>query len=75
MAKVRKNYWLDPELLERAKATLGAETETETVAEALRRVTEGEESVRALSEGRGAIPKWRDPYHEVHHHGDVEHRE
>jgi Arc/MetJ family transcription regulator len=64
VAKVRKNYWLDADLLDRAKAALGTATETETVAEALRRVTEGEELVRTLSEGRGAYPSWLDPYHE-----------
>lgn len=64
MTKVRKNYWLDPDLLDRAKAALGTTTETETVAEALRRVTEGEELVRMLVEGRGAYPSWADPYHD-----------
>lgn len=64
MARVRKNYWLDPELLGRAKAALGTATETETVAEALRQVAEGGELVRALVEGRGAFPTWADPYHE-----------
>ena len=65
MAKVRKNYWLDVGLLDRAKAALGTKTETETVAEALRRVNEGEELARLLAEGRGAFPSWADPYHEA----------
>jgi Arc/MetJ family transcription regulator len=65
VAKVRKNYWLDPDLLDRARAALGTATETETVAEALRRVAEGEELVRVLAEGRGAYPGWADPYHEA----------
>ncbi len=65
MAKVRKNYWLDPDLLERAQAALETRTETDTVAEALRRVTEGEELARLLAEGRGAFPGWADPYHET----------
>ena len=63
--KVRKNYWVEADLLERARAALGAKTETETVAEALRRVVEGEEIVRLLMEGRGAFPDWSDPYHEA----------
>ena len=64
MAKVRKNFWLDADLLERAKAALGTTTETETVAEALIRVAEGDELVRALREGRGKYPDWGDPFHE-----------
>jgi Arc/MetJ family transcription regulator len=64
VAKVRKNYWLDADLLDRAKAALGTATETETVAEALRRVTEGEELIRILAEGRATYPNWADPYHE-----------
>jgi Arc/MetJ family transcription regulator len=64
VARVRKNYWLDPVLVEQAKAALGTTTETETVAEALRRVAEGEELARALAEGRGAYPMWADPYHD-----------
>lgn len=65
VAKVRKNYWLDADLLDRAKAVLGTRTETETVAEALRWVTEGEELARLLAEGRGAFPTWTDPYHDA----------
>ena len=65
MAKVRKNYWLEADLLDRARAALGTKTETETVAEALRRVNEGEELARLLAEGRGAFPSWADPYHEA----------
>jgi hypothetical protein len=64
VARVRKNYWLDPELVEQARAALGTTTETETVAEALRRVAEGDQMVRALAEGRGAYPTWADPYHD-----------
>lgn len=33
--KVRKEFWLDPKALRRAKALLGAETERETVERAL----------------------------------------
>jgi Arc/MetJ family transcription regulator len=65
LVKVRKNYWLDPGLVDRAKAALGTTTDTETVAEALRRVTGGRDLVRALAEGRGAYPDWADPYHEA----------
>ncbi len=65
VVKVRKNYWLDADLLDRARAALGTKTETETVAEALRRVAEGEELARLLAEGRGAFPDWADPYHET----------
>lgn len=65
MVKVRKNYRLDPALLDQAKAALGTTTETETVVEALRRVTEGDEFVRLLAEGRGTFPTWADPYHEA----------
>lgn len=64
MAKVRKNYWLEAELVEQARAALGAETETETVAEALRRIVEGEQLVQVLREARAAFPDWADPYHE-----------
>ena len=72
MAKVRKNYWLDPELLEHAKTALGTTTETETVVEALRRVTEGEELVRLLAEGHGAFPAWADPYHDARQLSDAD---
>ena len=65
MAKVRKNYWLDSELLSRARELLGTKSETDTVSEALKRVIEGEELVRQLSKGRGAFPGWADPYHEA----------
>jgi hypothetical protein len=51
---------------------LGTATETETVAEALRRVTEGEELVRVLAEGRGLYPTWADPYHETTSPGDAD---
>ncbi|MBI2918585.1 MAG: hypothetical protein HYY01_11425 [Chloroflexi bacterium] len=61
--KVRKNYWLDAELLEHARSLLETRTETETVAEALRRVVEGEELARALAKGRAGFPDWADPYH------------
>lgn len=71
MAKMRKNYWLDPDLVNRAKAVLGTATETETVSEALRRITEGEDLVRVLREGRGAYPGWADPYHELKSAGDA----
>ena len=64
MARVRKNYWLDADLLDRARAALGTRTETETVAAALRQVIEGEELARLLAEGRRAFPSWADPYHE-----------
>lgn len=64
MAKVRKNYWLEAELVEQARAVLGTETETETVAEALRRIVEGEQLVQVLREARAAFPDWTDPYHE-----------
>jgi Arc/MetJ family transcription regulator len=73
VAKVRKNYWLDPDLLDRAKAALGTTTETETVAEALRRVAEGAELLRVLAEGRGAYPTWADPYHEAENPRDADH--
>ena len=75
VARVRKNYWLDPELVEQAKAALGTTTETETVAEALRRVAKGEELVRALAEGRGAYPTWADPYHDDAHRPRSSNRE
>ena len=65
MAKVRKNYWLEAELLQQARSALGTKTETETVAEALRRVVEGEKLVRFLKEARAAFPGWADPYHEL----------
>ena len=65
MAKVRKNYWLDADLLSQAQSVLGTTTETETVVEALRRVTEGEELARLLAEGRAKFPSWGDPYHEA----------
>ena len=65
MVRVRKNYWLDPVLIDRAKAVLGTSSETETVAEALRRVAEGEKLVQTLSEGRATYPAWADPYHET----------
>ncbi len=61
VAKARKNYWLEAELLEQARAALGTKTETETVAEALRRVVEGEELVQLLREARAAFPDWDDP--------------
>jgi len=64
MAKVRKNYWLDPEMLDRARQALGTSTETETVSEALKRVVEGEQLARLLAEGRAAYPNWADPLHE-----------
>ncbi len=59
--KVRKNYRVEVELLERARSALGTRTETETVTEALRRVVEGEEIARLLTEGRAVFPDWADP--------------
>ncbi len=64
MARVRKNYWLDTDLLNRAREALGTASETETVNEALKRVVEGEELARLLVEGKAAFPDWANPYHE-----------
>lgn len=64
MGKVRNNYSLEADLLEQARAAVGTKTETETIAEALRRVVEREKLVLLLKEARAAFPDWADPYHE-----------
>ena len=53
MTVKRKSHNLDSALLERAKRVLGAQTETETIHEALRSVVIGEEAMSALLAVRG----------------------
>ena len=64
MAKVRKNYRLDEELLRRAQRVLRTTTETDTITQALRRCAEAEEELKLLRQGRGKHPEFKDPYHQ-----------
>jgi hypothetical protein len=70
LAKERMNYRRVLALLARVNAAISTRTETESMTQALHRVTEGEGLVHFLVEGRGAFPEWTDPYHENTHHGE-----
>jgi Arc/MetJ family transcription regulator len=49
-ARVRKQFLLDPEVLQKAREALGARTDTETVDRALRSVAIDAELTEALAE-------------------------
>ena len=58
--KVRKEFWLDPKALRKAKEVLGAETERETVELALDLVTLRHEVVSGLAALEGLELERRD---------------
>jgi Arc/MetJ family transcription regulator len=62
--KARKNYRLDEELLRKAQRLLGTTTETDTITQALRRLTEAGQELKLLRRSRGKYPEFRNPYHQ-----------
>lgn len=52
--RVRKNYRLDPALIDRARQILGTKTETETIEQALDMVAFRKEVIDGVERGAGA---------------------
>jgi hypothetical protein len=61
MAKlIRKNVWLDPEVLRRAQEILGPQSASETIREALNLVTLRQEIIQGFDQVAGKSPGFRD---------------
>lgn len=61
MAKlIRKNVFLDPDLLQQAQEILGLRSESETIREALRLVAFRQEVIQNFDQVAGQAPDFRD---------------
>ena len=61
MAKlIRKNVWLDPEVLRRAQEILGTQSTSETIREALNLVAFRQEIIQGFDQVAGKNPGFRD---------------
>ena len=61
---VRKNVFLDPEVLRRAQDILGAESEAEAIREALNLVALRQEVMHGFDQVAGKMPDFRDMWEE-----------
>ena len=65
MAKlVRKNVFLDPEVLRRAQEILGTQSESEAIREALNLVAFRQEVMQGFDQVAGKVPDFRDMWKE-----------
>ena len=65
MAKlVRKNVFLDPEVLRRAQEILGTQSESEAIREALHLVAFRQEVMQGFDQVAGKVPDFRDIWEE-----------
>ena len=65
MAKlVRKNVFLDPEVLRRAQEILGTQSESEAIREALNLVAFRQEVIKGFDQVAGKVPHFRDVWEE-----------
>jgi len=65
MAKlVRKNVFLDPEVLRRAQEILGTQSESEAIREALNLVAFRQEVMQGFDQVAGKVPDFRDMWAE-----------
>ena len=61
---VRKNVFLDPEVLRRVQAILGTQSESETIREALNLVAFRQEVMQGFDRVAGKAPDFRDLWKE-----------
>ena len=62
---MRKNVFLDLDVLKRAQQILGTRTESEAIREALQLVTLRDEAIRGFDQVAGQSPDFRDLWEEV----------
>jgi Arc/MetJ family transcription regulator len=62
---MRKNVFLDPDVLKRAQQILGTRTESEAIREALQLVTLRDEAIRGFDQVAGKSPDFRDLWENV----------